>query len=83
MITHPRRTPHKPPPATIAMHPRTIADTQAIQELQGDINLVLGVRESLRREKNFQQADEIRAKLTELGIALEDTPTGTIWKRKR
>ena len=54
-----------------------------IQEVQGYINLALGVRESLRKDKKFQLADEIRARLAELGIALEDTPTGTVWKRKR
>jgi len=30
----------------------------------------------------WQYADEIRANLGELGIALEDTPKGTVWKRK-
>jgi cysteinyl-tRNA synthetase len=41
------------------------------------------LREILRKAKQFQFADEIRNKLGELGIALEDTPTGTVWKRKR
>ena len=41
------------------------------------------MRRELREAKEWQLADEIRNKLTELGIALEDTPKGTIWKHKR
>jgi len=54
-----------------------------IREVQGYINLALGVRDSLRKDKKFQLADDIRAKLGEIGITLEDTPKGTVWKRKR
>lgn len=47
------------------------------------IELLISTRNRLREAKQFQLADEIRAKLGELGIALEDTPKGTVWKRKR
>jgi len=40
-------------------------------------------RNECRVTKQWQLADNIRAKLAELGIALEDTPQGTVWKRKR
>jgi len=42
-------------------------------------------RNRLRKAKQWRQADEIRDKLRELGVLVEDTPKGTItiWKRKR
>ncbi len=47
------------------------------------IESLISMRRELRREKQFQLADEIRNKLLESGIMLEDTPAGTVWKRKR
>ncbi|GAI57951.1 unnamed protein product, partial [marine sediment metagenome] len=47
------------------------------------IELLLSTREQLRQASQFQLADEIRARLAELGIALEDTPQGTVWRIKR
>jgi cysteinyl-tRNA synthetase len=47
------------------------------------IELLISTRKGLRGAKQFKLADEIRDRLTELGIALEDTPQGTSWKRKR
>lgn len=38
-------------------------------------------REQLRKEKRFKEADDIRNKLKEKGILLEDTPYGVRWKR--
>ncbi len=45
------------------------------------IKLLIEVRAQLRKERNFALADKIRAELRELGIQLEDTPEGTVWKR--
>ncbi len=47
------------------------------------IQLLISTRNQLREAKQWQLADNIRAKLDESGIALEDTPKGTVWKRKR
>ncbi len=40
-------------------------------------------RQEARRNREFQKADEARAKLEAMGIVLEDTPKGTRWHRKR
>ena len=47
------------------------------------IEALVSTRKKLREAKQWQLADEIRAKLDELGITLEDTPQGTVWMRKR
>jgi cysteinyl-tRNA synthetase len=40
-------------------------------------------RQEARRGRDFQRADEARARLDALGIVLEDGPKGTRWRRKR
>ena len=39
-------------------------------------------RENARLSKNFDRADEIRSELSNMGIDIEDTPKGTIWRSK-
>ncbi len=52
-------------------------------DVDGIMALLLSIRKELRKARQFQLADEIRNSLSEIGIGLEDTPQGTIWKRKR
>lgn len=47
------------------------------------IELLVSTRVDLRQAKEWELADKIRNRLAELGIALEDTPKGTVWKRHR
>ena len=51
--------------------------------ITGIMALLISIRKELRKAKQFQLADEIRNGLSEIGITLEDTPQGTVWKRKR
>ncbi len=44
------------------------------------LDLLVNLRTRLRREKQFALADEIRNRLGELGVVLEDRPDGTGWK---
>ena len=41
---------------------------------------LLELRESARSERAFERADEIRDRLTGLGVAIEDTPAGPRWR---
>jgi len=47
-----------------------------------DIELMIKKRNDAKKNKNFQEADDIRANLLKKGILLEDTPEGTIWRKK-
>lgn len=46
------------------------------------VDLCVAVRDQLRRAGLWAQADAIREGLAALGIALEDTPSGTRWRRR-
>jgi cysteinyl-tRNA synthetase len=45
------------------------------------VELLIGLRASLRAEKQWALADQVRDGLKGLGIALEDSPQGTTWRR--
>ncbi|MCJ7655948.1 MAG: cysteine--tRNA ligase [Dehalococcoidia bacterium] len=45
------------------------------------IQLLIEIRDELRKAKQWQLADMVRQRLIELGVALEDMPKGTVWKR--
>ncbi|MEY8339042.1 cysteine--tRNA ligase [Lachnospiraceae bacterium 62-35] len=49
--------------------------------LDDEIEGMIAARQQARKEKNFALADEIRGKLLEKGIILEDTREGVKWKR--
>jgi cysteinyl-tRNA synthetase len=57
---------------------------EASPEIEAHVNRLVEERNRLRAAKQWQKADEIRAKLAELGTVLEDTPEGVkiVWKRK-
>ncbi|MFC1904847.1 cysteine--tRNA ligase [Chloroflexota bacterium] len=47
------------------------------------VQLLITIRNQCREAKQFKIADKIRDKMDELGITLEDTPQGTVPKRRR
>ena len=50
-------------------------------ELVGSlVQYLLELREEARRDREFDRADRIRARLGELGVAVEDTPSGPRWR---
>jgi cysteinyl-tRNA synthetase len=46
------------------------------------IELLITIRKELREAKQFEMADRVRSGLGAMGIALEDTPQGTEWRRR-
>lgn len=51
------------------------------EALDSQIEEMIAARQQARKDKNFALADEIRGKLLEMGIILEDTREGVKWKR--
>lgn len=51
----------------------------AISELVNDL---LNQRKAARDEKNWDRADEIRSELNSMGVIVEDSPNGPVWKLK-
>jgi len=52
-------------------------DNSGAEEIESLIN----DRNVARKNRDFEEADRIRVLLDEKGIQLEDTPTGTLWRR--
>jgi cysteinyl-tRNA synthetase len=48
--------------------------------LDGLLQLIIRQRQEARQRRDFKTSDEIRNRLTELGITLEDTAEGSRWK---
>lgn len=44
------------------------------------VQLLINLRAAARKNKDFATSDDIRDRLTEIGVALEDRPDGTVWK---
>jgi len=55
------------------------ADTGTDAEIQR----LVEQRDRARSQKEFAKADELRDRLLDLGVVVEDTPHGTVWHRKR
>ena len=56
----------------------TVRKAEALDE---EIEAMIEARQQARKAKNFALADEIRGKLLDMGIVLEDTREGVKWKR--
>ena len=49
--------------------------------LDAEVEALIKERQAARAEKNWAKADEIRDRLTGMGIILEDTKDGVKWKK--
>jgi len=58
---------------------RPAADTAGLDA--AEIERLIAERNDARKAKDFTKADAIRDQLTEMGVAIEDTPGGTVWRK--
>ena len=64
--------------STLTSHPVTVSDSISDEKIEQMIE----ERLEARKQKNWAEADRIRAQLDAHGILLEDGPTGTSWRRR-
>jgi cysteinyl-tRNA synthetase len=64
----------------ITFQVQTVETAQADVAAAPFIDLLVEVRSEMRAIKQWAAADKIRDRLKELGVVLEDTPTGTQWR---
>jgi cysteinyl-tRNA synthetase len=57
-------------------------DDASEQLVSGVMQLLIDLRAEARKSKNFALGDQIRKRLVELGVTLEDRPSGTIWRKE-
>ncbi|MGB5105335.1 MAG: cysteine--tRNA ligase [Candidatus Zixiibacteriota bacterium] len=50
--------------------------------LDAEVESLLAERLAARKARDFKKSDAIRDQLLAMGIILEDTPQGTVWKKK-
>ena len=48
-----------------------------------EVEALIEEREQARELKDYQRADDIRNRLQQMGVILEDTPAGTRWKKEK
>lgn len=63
---------------TTATAPADAADNKEAELVE----LLIGLRQDARKAKNYALADELRNKLTAIGIVLQDTPQGVKWSKQ-
>jgi cysteinyl-tRNA synthetase len=50
--------------------------------VDAEVEALIEARDQARAAKDWAESDRIRDELIEMGIVLEDTPEGTVWRRK-
>ena len=58
-----------------------IANISEGEDISQEVEKLIEERKSAKKDKDFAKADDIREKLKNMGIEIEDTRQGTKWKR--
>jgi len=52
------------------------------EDLPNTVDLLIKKRDEARAKKDYKTSDDIRKKLSDMGVILEDTKEGTIWRKE-
>ncbi len=58
-----------------------VSGSDLVADLAPFVELLIDLRAKLRAAKQYALADELRDRVGEMGIVLEDAPTGTTWRK--
>ncbi|MCL4360599.1 cysteine--tRNA ligase [Patescibacteria group bacterium] len=61
---------------------RNVMAPEPVGDLPDEIAVLKKERDAYRKTNNFQKADEVRARMEEMGFTIEDTPQGSRVKKK-
>jgi len=50
------------------------------EEMKSKVERIVRERDEAREKKNWDKADELRGELDKLGVVIEDTDSGTVWR---
>jgi len=62
-------------------HVMGVLGEEKVEMLDADIEAMIQARIDARKRRDFKESDRIRDELKAKGILLEDSATGTRWKR--
>jgi len=71
------------PLGLLQLNPEEYLKTGIQEDRFAEIETLVASREQARQDKDWKQSDTIRDKLTEMGIVIEDTPAGTVWREQK
>jgi cysteinyl-tRNA synthetase len=63
--------------------PKDLTQEAGGELVEGLMDIILGIRQRYREDKSWEQADDLRGQLAELGIAVEDRAEGPTWRLDR
>jgi cysteinyl-tRNA synthetase len=60
--------------------PEQFIQESNMEVMEGLVRMLIDLRNEARATKDFKRSDQIRDRLTELGVVLEDGKSGTTWR---
>lgn len=59
----------------------TLKTSRVDEKFKGKVEKLIALRQKARSKKDYEAADRLRKKLTEMGVRVEDTTKGSVWRK--